>query len=113
WMLEGQRVRPGLKRLRPEDLPAGVTAARGYDHRGHCLIFAHETLGELGKIVLINIREGKMLLQAEIYKGPDDMPAPLVQQKQHVFEYIVPTVNNRFDKNFPDSTGLSGKKPSH
>ena len=60
------------------------------------------TLGELGKIVLINIREGKMLLQAEIYKGPDDMPAPLVQQKQHVFEYIVTTVNNRFDENFPD-----------
>jgi hypothetical protein len=102
WMLEGQRVRPGLKRLRPEDLPPGVKASRGYDHRGHCLIFAHETLGELGKIVLINIREGKMLLQAEIYKGPDDMPAPLVQKKKHVFEQIVATVNNRFDENFPE-----------
>ena len=93
WMLEGQRVRPGLKRLRPEDLPPGVKASRGYDHRGHCLIFAHETLGELGKIVLINIREGKMLLQAEICKAPDDMSAPLVQQKKHVFEHIVTTVN--------------------
>jgi hypothetical protein len=102
WMLEGQRVRPGLKRLRPEDLPPGVKASRGYDHRGHCLIFAHETLGELGKIVLINIREGNMLLQAEIYKGPDDMPALLVQQKKHVFEHIVTTVNNRFDENVPD-----------
>jgi hypothetical protein len=102
WMLEGQRVRPGLKRLRPEDLPPGVTASRGYDHRGHCLLFEHNTLGELGKIVLINIREGKMLLQAEIYKGPDDMPAPLVQQKKHVFEQIVTTVNNRFDENVPD-----------
>jgi hypothetical protein len=102
WMLEGQRVRPGLKRLRPEDLPLGVKVSRGYDHRGHCLIFAHETLGELGGIVLINIREGKMLLQAEIYKGPDDMPALLVQQKKHVFEQIVTTVNNHFDENFPD-----------
>src|SRR5215831_3124406 len=102
WMLEGQRVRPGLKRLRPEDLPPGVTAARGYDHRKHCLIFAHNTLGELGKIVLINIREGKMLLQAEICKAPDDMPAPLVQKKKRVFEQIVTTVNNRFDENFPE-----------
>jgi hypothetical protein len=102
WIAEGQRLRPGLKQLRPEDLPPGVKAARGYDHRGHCLIFAHETLGELGKIVLIKIREGKMLLQAEIYKGPDDMPALLVQKKKHVFEQIVTTVNNRFDENFPD-----------
>src|SRR5215471_10069728 len=93
WMLEGQRVRPGLKRLRPEDLPPDVKASRGYDHRGHCLIFAHEILGELGKIVLIKIREGKMLIQAEICKAPDDMSAPLVQQKKHVFEHIVTTVN--------------------
>ncbi len=102
WLAEGQRIRLGLKPLRPEDLPPSVKASRGYDHRGHCLIFAHETLGELGKIVLIKIREGKMLLQAEIYKGPDDMPALLVQQKKHVFEQIVTTVNNRFDENFPD-----------
>ena len=66
WMLEGQRVRPGLKQLRPEDLPPGVKASRGYDHRGHCLIYQHETLGELGKIVLIKIREGRMLIQAEL-----------------------------------------------
>jgi hypothetical protein len=102
WMLEGQRVRPGLKRMRPEDLPPGVKASRGYDHRGHCLIFQHETLGELGKIVLIKIREGRMLIQAELYKAPDDMPAPLVQKKKHVFEQIVTTVNNHFDENFPD-----------
>src|SRR5205807_5394180 len=41
WMREGQRVRPGLRQLRPEDLPPGVTAARDYDHRGHCTIFEH------------------------------------------------------------------------
>src|SRR6266566_9758338 len=89
WMLEGQRVRSGLKRLQPEDLPPGVKASRGYDHRGHCTIFEHNTLGQLGKIVLINIREGKMLLQAEIYTGPDDMPDSLVQKKKRVFEHIV------------------------
>jgi hypothetical protein len=102
WLAEGQQVRPGLKQLRPEDLPPGVSAARGYDHRGHCLTFEHNTLGELGKIVLIKIREGRMLLQAELYKGPDDMPSPLLEKKKHVFEQIVTTINNHFDENFPE-----------
>ena len=102
WIAEGKRVRLGLKRLRPEDLPPGVKAARGYDHRGHCTIFEHNALGELGKIVLIKIREGQMLIQAELYKGADDMPASLVQKKKQVFEQIVTTVNNRFDENFPE-----------
>src|SRR5262245_44932690 len=102
WLAERKQVRPGLRQLRPEDLPLGVKASRGYDHRGHCLTFEHNTLGELGKIVLINIREGRMLLQAELYKGPDDMPSPLLEKKKHVFEQIVTTVNNRFDENFPE-----------
>ena len=101
WMLEGQRVRPGLKRLRPEDLPPGVKASRGYDHRGHCLIFEHDTLGELGKIVLIEIREGRMVLQAELYKGQDKVEAPLVQKKKSVFEQVVATVNTCLNENFP------------
>src|SRR5215813_4097814 len=101
WMLEGQRVRPGLKQLRPEDLPSGVRAARGYDHRGHCLIFEHNTLGELGKIVLVNIRDGKTLIQAELYKGQENEESPLVQKKKDVFGKIVATVNKTFDENFP------------
>jgi hypothetical protein len=88
--------------LRPEDLPPGVTASRGYDHRGHCLIFEGKILGELGKIVLIKIREGQMLIQAEIYKGQDDMQAPLIEKKKHVLEQVVATVNNCFDENFPE-----------
>ena len=101
WLVEGQRVRPGLKQLRPEDLPSGVTAARGYDHRGHCLIFEHNTLGELGKIVLIKIHEGKMLIQAELYKGQDGEESPLVKQKKHIFEQVVATVHTCFDENSP------------
>ena len=101
WMREGQRVRPGLKRLRPEDLPPGVKASRGYDHQGHCLIFEHNTLGELGKIVLTNISAGHTLLQAELYKGQEDMKSPLVQKKKDVFGKIVATVNKTFDENFP------------
>jgi hypothetical protein len=102
WLAEGQRLRPGLKQLRAEDLPPGVTAARGYDHRGHCLTFEHDTLGELGRLVLIKLSEGKTLLQAEIFKGQEPMDAPLVQQKAKVFEKIVATVNNCFDENFPE-----------
>ena len=101
WMLEGQQVRPRLQQLRPEDLPTGVSASRGYDHRGHCVTFRHETLGELGKIVLIKIHEGKMLIQAEFYKGQDDMQAPLEEKKKHVFEQVVATVHTCFDENFP------------
>jgi hypothetical protein len=100
WFAEGQRLRPGLKQLRPEDLPSGVTAARGYDHRGHCLVFEHETFGELGKIVLSKIRDGQMLIQAELYKGHGNVESPLVQKKKQVFEQVVATANNCFNENF-------------
>ncbi len=104
WLLEGQRVRPGLRPLRPEDLPPGVKASRGYDHRGHCVIFKHETLGELGKIVLINMPQRHTLLQAELYNGQENEDAPLVRKKKQVFERIVTTVNNCFDENFPEES---------
>ena len=102
WLAEGKRLRPGLKQLRPEDLPHDVTASRGYDHRGHCLIFSHKTLGELGKIVLIKIDDGHMLIQADLYKGQGNLNSPLVKKKRDVFEKVVATVNNCFDENFPD-----------
>ncbi len=102
WIAEGKRLRPNLKQLRPDDLPPGVTASRGYDHRGHCLLFEHNTLGDLGKIVLIKIREGKMLIQAELYKGQENEKSPLVQKKKQVFEKVVTTVNNCFNENFPE-----------
>ena len=101
WLAEGQQVTPGLKQLRPEDLPPGVRASRGYDHRGHCVTFEHETLGELGKIVLVKIRDGKTLIQAELYKGQENEESPLVQKKKDVFGKIVATVNKTFDENFP------------
>jgi hypothetical protein len=57
--------------LRPEDLPPDVTASSGYDHRGHCYIFEHKKLGELGRIVLIQVREQEMLMQAELHQGQE------------------------------------------
>ena len=99
WLAEGQQGRPGLKQLRPEDLPPGVRASRGYDHRGHCVTFEHETLGELGKIVLSNMHDGQMLIQAELCKGQVNEESPLVQKKKDVFGKIVATVNKTFDEN--------------
>lgn len=103
WIMEGAPpVRPGIKRLRPEDLPPGVIARRGYDHRGQCIEFEHKTLGELGRIVMIKIDEEHMRMQAEICIGQEDMESPLVKKKQKVFAKVVATVNKSFDKNFPD-----------
>jgi len=104
WLAEGKRLRPDLKQLRPEDLPSGVTASRGYDHRGHCLIFEHNTLGELGKIVLSKMRDDQMLLQAELYAGHAEVESPLVKQKKQVFEQVVAAVNNCFNENFSKET---------
>lgn len=102
WFLEGKKPRPGLKPLRPSDLPPGVKAFRGYDHRGDCLIFEHNILGELGRIVLVKLAEKQMLVQSYLNLGQEDMDSPLVQKKKKVFGKIVTTVNNCFDENFPD-----------
>jgi hypothetical protein len=79
-----------------------MKVVRGYDHRGLCLIFEHNTLGELGKIVLIKIHDGKMLIQADLNKGQGNLKSPLVIKKKNVFEKVVATVNNCFNENFPD-----------
>jgi len=97
WLAEGKKVMPGLKQLRPDDLPSGVTASRGYDHRGHCLVLDHPILGELGKIVLINIRDDQMLMQAELCTGRENLQDPLVKQKREILEAVVSTVSSCFD----------------
>ena len=101
-MAEGQQVRPGLWQLTPEDLPAGVTAMKGYDHRGQCYIFEHKTLGELGRIVMIKMSEGKMLMQSELYTGQEPMDSPLVKKRKKVFGELVATVDKCFNENFPE-----------
>jgi hypothetical protein len=102
WMIEGEKVRPGLKRLTPKDLPPDVNAARGYDHRGHCYVFAHKTLGELGRILMIKTPEDKTLLRAELYTGQENMQSPLFKRRKAIFGKIVTAVNNHFDENFPE-----------
>ena len=101
-MIEGKKVRPRLKRLTPQDLPPNVKASRGYDHRGHCYVYAHKTLGELGRILVIKTPDDKTLLQAELYTGQENMESPLFKRRKALFGKIVATVNNHFDENFPE-----------
>jgi hypothetical protein len=102
WAAEGPPLRPGLKQMRPEDLPPGVTSTRGYDHRGQCYEFEHDTLGELGRVVMIKVGEGQMRMQAELFTGQEDLGSPLVQTRKEVFAEVVATINDNFDENFPD-----------
>jgi hypothetical protein len=87
--------------LRPAELPPDVTATSGYDHRGHCYLFEHKQLGELGRIVLIQVREQEMLMQAELYQGQDKPESPTAKKRKAVFEQVVATVNAGFDGKFP------------
>ncbi len=96
-LAEGWQPRPGLRQLRPEDLPPDVTASSGYDHRGLCYIFGHKKLGELGRIVLSQVREQEMLMQAEIYNGHGKSESATAKKKREIFEKIVAAISARFD----------------
>ena len=78
---------PGLSPLTPNDLPDDVIAKPGYDHRGHCITFAHETLGELGKIVLSEV-DGETLMEAELSKEK----AEHLGKKQAVMKEIIAVI---------------------
>ncbi len=96
WLAEGVPIRPGLRQLRPEDLPPHVTASSGYDHRGLCYVFDHQTLGELGRIVMIKAGEQEMLMQADLYVGQETPESAIVKKKTAIFEEVVATVNACF-----------------
>jgi len=96
WLAEGVPIRPGLRQLRPEDLPSNVTASSGYDHRGLCYVFDHKTLGELGRIVMIKAGEQEMLMQADLYVGQETPESAIAKKKKAIFEEVVATVNACF-----------------
>jgi hypothetical protein len=97
WLADGGQLRPGLRQLRPEDLPPDVTASSGYDHRGHCYVFEHKKFGELGRIVFIKVREQEMLMQAEIHEGREKQESTITKKKKEVFEKVVATINACFN----------------
>ena len=47
WLAEGWQLRPGLRQLRPEDLPSDVTASSGYDHEGNAIFSSTRNLENL------------------------------------------------------------------
>jgi len=96
-LAEGWQPRPGLRQLRPEDLPLGVTVSSGYDHRGLCYVFQHRKLGEVGRIVFSQIAEQEMLLEAEIYNGPEKPDSAAAKRRREIFEKVVSAVSARFD----------------
>jgi hypothetical protein len=55
-------------------------------------------LGELGRIVLIQIREQEMLMQAELYQGQDKPESATANKRKAVFEQVVATVNAAFEE---------------
>lgn len=97
WLAEGVQLRPGLRQLRPDDLPPDVTASSGYDHRGLCYVFDHKIFGELGRIVLIKVGEQEMLMQADLYLGQENQEPAIGKKKKEIFEKVVTTVNACFD----------------
>lgn len=40
--------------LTQDELPNGVTAMLSYDHRGHCMMYQHDSFGIIGKVVLVD-----------------------------------------------------------
>ena len=101
WLAEGRALRPGLRPLRPTDLPPGVSTSTGYDHRGHCYVFEHKTLGMLGRIVLSQIREQETLMQSEIYQGQDSPGSTTAKKRKALFETVVATVQAGLERNSP------------
>ncbi len=91
------QLRSGLRQLRPEDLPPDVTTSNGYDHRGLCYIFKHKKFGELGRIVLIKVREQEILIQAELYKGQEKQESTITKKKKEIFDKVITTVNGSFN----------------
>lgn len=99
WLAEGVQLRPGLRQLRPDDLPPDVTASSGYNHRGLCYVFDHKKFGELGRIVLIQVREQEMLMQADLYIGQEKPESTIAKKKKEIFEKVVTTINVCFNGN--------------
>lgn len=84
-------IRPGLKQIRPEDLPSGVVATMGYDHRGSCIVFEHHEYGDLGRIVLMNRTIDTTMIQAEFCE--DIMPTQSLSEKRSIFSEVVEVIN--------------------
>lgn len=101
-----ERPNPSLKQLKREDLPPDIEIFRGYDHRGHCYQFSHNTLGNLGKLVLIkteNKQQTMLVSELNIEKGT--LGDSNIEEKKELFEKIIMIIHRCFDQNFSVSVG--------
>ncbi len=73
--------------LTQDELPKGVRARMGYDHRGECLVFEHNTFGKLGKIVLSELGV-QTLMETELNRESDEH----WREKQALMEAIIPII---------------------
>lgn len=85
----GGKPKSGLKQFSPSDLPKGVSAKEGYDHRGRCVAFEHKTLGDIGKIVLVPIGSGQVRWEAELSKDGQ------FEKKKKILEDIISIIRSR------------------
>ncbi|MCD1416950.1 hypothetical protein IOC51_23285 [Vibrio parahaemolyticus] len=74
--------------LTQDELPNGVRARMGYDHRGECLAFEHDTFGKLGKIVLSELGV-QTLMETELNRESDEH----WREKQALMEAIIPIIS--------------------
>lgn len=90
-----EEIRPEIKRrrLKPEDLPAGVTAKASYDHRGKCLAFEHVTLGGLGKIVLVDQGPHQTVVESELFRDN----RTTVAERKSAFDEVIKVLANHLN----------------
>ena len=89
--IDSSLIRPNLKQLRPEDLPVGVVASTGYDHRGRCITFEHDKYGDLGRIILIETENKEMKMNAEFCESV--MSAESKMKKREIFQEVVRVIH--------------------
>lgn len=90
-----KEISPPVKkrRLKPEDLPAGVTAKASYDHRGKCVAFEHVTLGGLGKIVLVDQGPHQTVMESELFREN----RTTVAERKSVFDEVIKVLANHLN----------------
>jgi hypothetical protein len=75
-------------------IPHGVTGDSCEPNR--TAVFKHKKFGELGRLVLSQVREQEMLMNAEIYKGNENPESAAAKKKREIFEKVVATVSAAF-----------------
>lgn len=85
------------KRLKPEDMPPGVTVSLGYDDRGRCYLFDHFRYGHLGKLIVIDLFPNT-LLNAEIVNRREYESQFDYDERETIFNKAIMTISDAVNK---------------